>query len=354
MNDRLELHELPKAGGLPTVNGFASRLAIAALQKRDLDPAPLIRNAGLPPIDVINLQRRLPASAQARFLEFAAEALEDTALGLHLAKHANPRQAGLLFYTASAARDLSEALALIARYSRIMSEGVRLKVERAPDGLVVETIYSGISRHRSRQVIEFGLTIILKALREITGRNVRPERVACVNARNSDLREFERFFGCAVEFGARSDVVVYSHETADLPLATHDPHLLATLRPFCEEAAKARNTRAGTIREVVENEIQRLLPHGQARSDKVARALGLSVRTLSRRLAEEETSFAEVVDQLRRSLALQYIRDPAFTLAQISWLLGYEGGTSFHHAFKRWTGKAPTAIRNENSPAELA
>ena len=188
-----------------------------------------------------------------------------------------------------------------------MSEGVRLKVERAPDGLVVETIYSGISRHRSRQVIEFGLTIILKALREITGRNVRPERVACVNARNSDLREFERFFGCAVEFGARSDVVVYSHETADLPLATHDPHLLGDAEAFLRGGRQgAQHPRRHDSR-LVENEIQRLLPHGQARSDKVARALGLSVRTLSRRLAEEETSFAEVVDQLRRSLALQYI-----------------------------------------------
>jgi AraC-like DNA-binding protein len=73
----------------------------------------------------------------------------------------------------------------------------------------------------------------------------------------------------------------------------------------------------------------------------------LSVRTLSRRLADEGTTYAEVVDQLRRSLALQYMKDPGMSLSQIAWLLGYEGSTSFNHAFKRWTGRSPSVARNE-------
>ncbi len=322
--------------------------------ERKLDPAPLLRKAGLPTVEQITQQRRLPAAGQGRFLEYAAEALDDTALGLHLAKHANPREVGLLFYAVSAARNVSEALALLARYSRIMSESIRLRLERTPDGLLVEIIFSGMSRHRSRQVIEFGLAIMVRALREITGREFKLSRFACVNARNSDVREFERFFGCKVEFGAPSDVVMYSNEVAGLPLVTHDPHLLETLRPFCDEAARARHTLVGTLRASVENEIQRLLPHRKAQAEIVAKTLGLSVRTLSRRLAGEQTNFAEVVDQLRRSLALQYLKEPGFTLAQIAWLLGYEGSASFNHAFKRWTGKAPTSMRNEGAAAQVA
>ena len=95
--------------------------------------------------------------------------------------------------------------------------------------------------------------------------------------------------------------------------------------PFCEEAARARNTTHGTMRAAVENEIQRLLPHGRARSEIVAKAQAVSSRTLTRRLAEEGTNFAEVVDGLRRSLAAQYLHESSFTLAQIGWLLGYEG-----------------------------
>jgi AraC-like DNA-binding protein len=64
-------------------------------------------------------------------------------------------------------------------------------------------------------------------------------------------------------------------------------------------------------------------------------------------LADENTTYEEVVDQLRRSLALQYVKEPSLSLSQIAWLLGYEGSTSFNHAFKRWTGQSPSAARNQ-------
>jgi AraC-like DNA-binding protein len=112
-------------------------------------------------------------------------------------------------------------------------------------------------------------------------------------------------------------------------------------------AAKERKTKAGTLRSAVENELERLLPHGKAKAQRVAKGLALSVRTLSRRLAEEGTTYAEVVDHLRRSLALQYLKEPSMSLSQIAWLLGYEGSTSFNHAFKRWTGRSPSDARGE-------
>jgi AraC-like DNA-binding protein len=112
-------------------------------------------------------------------------------------------------------------------------------------------------------------------------------------------------------------------------------------------AAKERTTAAETLRAAVESEVERLLPHGKAQAQTVAKALAVSVRTLSRRLADEGTTYAEVVDQLRRSLALQYLKDPSMSLSQIAWLLGYEGSTSFNHAFKRWTGRSPSVARNE-------
>ena len=144
---------------------------------------------------------------------------------------------------------------------------------------------------------------------------------------------------------APSDQLEFSNETFALPLVTGDPHLLETLRPFCDEAARARHTALGSIRASVETEVQRLLPHGRANVETVAKGLALSVRTLSRKLSGEGTTFAAVVDELRRSLALEYLREPRFTLSQIACLLGYETPTSFTHAFKRWTGRSPSAAR---------
>ena len=90
-----------------------------------------------------------------------------------------------------------------------------------------------------------------------------------------------------------------------------------------------------------------MLPHGKANKETVAKAVGLSTRTLSRRLADEGTTYDEVVDQLRRSLAVQYIKEPSMSVSQIAWLLGYEGSTSFNHAFSRWTGRSPSAARDQ-------
>jgi AraC-type DNA-binding domain-containing proteins len=163
--------------------------------------------------------------------------------------------------------------------------------------------------------------------------------------RNSDLREFERFFGCPVEFGAPNTAFQISAAALRLPLITADPKLLRVLQPFCDAAAKERNVKPGTLRSAVESEVEKLLPDGKAKAENVAKALALSLRTLARRLADEGTTYSEVVDQLRKSLAIQYLKDPGMPLAQIAWLLGYEGSTSFNHSFKRWTGRSPSADR---------
>jgi hypothetical protein len=180
------------------------------------------------------------------------------------------------------------------------------------NGVIVEFNFVGLSRHHFRQNAEFVLAANLKGMRENVGRNIRPIGVTFAHPRNSNLPEFERFFGCPVEYGAASDQWSFSNETLAVPLITGDPYLLETLQPFCDQAAKERNTAVGTLRSSVENELQKLLPHGKANRQTVARALGMSERTLSRKLAGEGTTYDELVDQLRRSLALQYIKARAY------------------------------------------
>ena len=343
---------------LPTVTGFAAKQAISALRKNNIATAPLLQRAGLSEYDLAAggsnpLNHRVSAVGQARFLDYAAEAMDDSAFGLHLAEQADPRDAGILFYVASSAQSLGEALTLFGRYCRIVNETVRLKLIRKPEGVDVEVEFIGVPRHSVRHNAEFGIAVILKALREVAGRNICPTRTAFAHARNSDLREFERFYLCPVEFGraanegALSDLLEFSNDALAIPLLSADAKLLAALQPFCDMAAKERATAKGTLRAAVENEVEKLLPSGKAKKQTIAKALAVSARTLSRRLADEGTTYEEVVDQLRRTLALQYLKDRGMSISQIAWLLGYEGATSFNHAFKRWTGRSPFVARNE-------
>jgi AraC-like DNA-binding protein len=334
---------------LPTATGFAARQAIAALRKRNIAVDLLLRRVGLSEQDVASPKRRISAAAQSQLLEYAAEALGDSAFGLHLAEQANPREAGLLFYVASAADNVGDGLALYARCCRVVNEAVRVNLLRDREGVVVDFELVGISRHQACQTAEFVLAITVKAMRELVGRDVHPTRIAFAHTRHSEAEELKRFFNCAVEFGASSDQGSFSNGTLALPLTTRDPHLLEALHLICDEAAKERNTPKATVRAVVENEAQKLLPQGKANRQSVASALGMSERTLARKLAEESTSYEQVLDQLRLSLALQYIKDLGISLSQIAWLLGYGESTSFSHAFTRWTGFSPSAARNKNS-----
>jgi AraC-like DNA-binding protein len=338
---------------LPSATGFAARQAIAVLRKHNVPIAPLLTRAGISEGDIDNRQGRISALAQGKLLEYAGEAVGDHVFGLHLAQQANLREVGLFFYVASAAEDIGDALALFARYCRIVNEVVRLKLIRSSEGMIVETKFVGLPRHFAWQNTEFMITAMIKSLREMAGRDFRPTQVTFTLARNSELREFERFFGCPVEFSASADQFSLSNETLAIPLVTEDHHLLETLQPICEEAATERNTAHGTLRSLVENEVQKLLHHGKANRQRVAKALGLGERTLSQRLAEEGASYDEVVDHLRHSLALQYVKEPSISLAQIAWLLGYAGPTSFNNAFARWTGRSASEARNEHQRSKV-
>jgi hypothetical protein len=157
--------------GLPTTTGFAAREAIAMLRKHNIATAPLLLRAGLSEhglaraADEANgLPQRVSAIGQCRFLEYAAEAINDSAFGLHLARQIDPRDVGLYFYASSAARDLGEALALFSRYCRIANEAFRLTKDRLtqplcsslwacqgmPLGTIWNTSWRAFGRHCER------------------------------------------------------------------------------------------------------------------------------------------------------------------------------------------------------------
>jgi AraC-like DNA-binding protein len=340
-------------GRLSTTTGFAAREAMAALRKHNIAIAPLLHRAGLTEHGLARaadesdgFPQRVSAIGQCKFLDYAAEAMDDSAFGLHLARQVDPRDAGMFYYVGSTARDLGEALTLYSRYCRIVNEAFRQKLAQSSEGVAIEVEFVGLPRYVAKQSAEFVVAGIRTALRTITGRNFTPLKVTFAHNRNSDVREFERFFGCPVEFGAPNTMLLISPAALHIPLVTADSKLLSVLRPICDAAAKDRNTKPETLRFAVESELEKLLPHGKARAENVAKTLAVSLRTLARRLAEEGTTYGEVVDQLRKSLATQYLKDPGMSVAQIAWLLGYEGSTSFNHAFKRWTGRSPSGDRN--------
>lgn len=184
-----------------TTTGFAIRQAMAELAKRGIATSPLLRDAGLPEQDVDQVihggnpvQHRISAAGQAKFLDLAAEATGDSAFGLHLVEKAISRDVGILFYVVSGGENIKEALELLARYLRIANEAARFKLVPTATGVAFEVDIFGVPAHSARHNAEFGFAVIVKMLREVAGRKISPARVTFAHPRNSDLKDFERFF----------------------------------------------------------------------------------------------------------------------------------------------------------------
>lgn len=185
----------------------------------------------------------------------------------------------------------------------------------------------------------------MRAFREITKKRISPKVVTFRHGRDANIAEIDRFFGCSIKFSAAVDTMVFQTALLETPIPTSDNHLLSILRDYCESMLTERGTLSSELRAMVENEIVELLPHGNAQVERVASNLGMSNRTLARRLSEDGTSYAVVLDELRRDVSVRYLKDHSLSLKQISWLLGYSEVTSFNHAFKRWTGNSPKRSR---------
>ena len=334
-----------RLGAIPSANGTLTRLAYARLQAEGIETRALLKDANLTLHQIKNASIRLKVRDQINFLNFAATAVRDKQFGFHLAQPLDLREFGFLYYISASSGILDEAVQKLARYGSIANEGVSLKYLTGTN-IGIAFHYVGVGRHRDRHQIEFFVAALVRLCRQLTGTRLVPSRVSFAHRRDGACSEFTEFFGSKVEFGAPVDEVLFTSANGDMPIISADHHLNKLLISYCEEALRGRPAMRGTFRSEVENAIVPLLPHGNATLDKIARRLGVSRRTLARRLSVERLTFSTVLKSLKIDLSERYLTDEGLSISQIAWLLGYQEVSSYTHAFKRWTGKTPRQARS--------
>ena len=338
LNSEQDLASIPMAGG------GLSRLAIARLKSAGVPVAPLLRRLGLTPELIDEPEERLSVRSQIALLDEAAKALKDDCLGFTLARDFDLREIGLLYYVMASSQSLGEALKRLARYSKVTNEALVFGY-REGNELIVSLSYSGVTRHSDRHQIEFCMFAAIRICRVLTGQNLVPQHFWISHHRSGANSEMARFVGTTVQFGADTDEFALNANARELPLIHADTYLNDLLLKYCEAALADRRGDTSQLRTRVENAISSLLPHGRVVVDDVARSLGMSKRTLARKLSDEGLNFTEILQQLRRDLALRYLDDRKLHVSKIAWLLGFNEVSAFTHTFKRWTGKTPSQMR---------
>jgi AraC-like DNA-binding protein len=328
--------------------GIAARQTLRYLEKKGFDAAPLLSKAELSRPQLTDDPGGISVASQHRFLELAAREIHDPLLGLHVAAELDTRDIGILFYLQASSATVAEALDYLARYGATTSEEIRLEISRQ-DGEILLTFHHVLeSDDPRRQHSELVALAFNRVLRFLTNHDFAPRRMTFAHTRNRGLREVDRIMRCPVEFGQATDSWVLLQSDLELPILSKDSRLLQILEQHANDLLSARRSPAGLLG-LVENQLLVALRGGRVQAAEVAEQLGMSERSFRRRLAEEGTSFGEVLDRLRNRLALRYLEDKSITLKQIAWRLGYSEPGAFNHAFKRWTGTSPNRTRYTRS-----
>jgi AraC-like DNA-binding protein len=335
---------LKKIAALRRCGGLLSRLAYERARKEGVDVEILLRQAHLTPLEIKNKDAQLGVQNQIKFAELVANATGDPLLGFRLAYSYDLRELGLLYYVIASAETLLGALLRVARYSHVANEAVDLEVNKG-NLLRVRPHFSGIARHSDVHQIEFWMASLVRVCRELIGTNFKPIEVRLMHDRRENAREMEKLLGCAVKTGANVDEIIFSRESGEYPIVSADPYLNRLCVHICEETLARLGKKTSPLKVKVENAIAALLPHGKMHVDAIAVQLGMSTRTLARKLASEGHSFTKILEGLRFALARRYLAESEMSISEIAWLLGYSEVANFTHAFHRRTGTNPRTAR---------
>ena len=317
-----------------------ARLSLMLLDyaaQQGLDRAQLIRSIGLSEEDLNDPDSRVKTAKGVQLWRAVDEALGDPALGLHVGAAVEAKQLGLVGYAIFHSRDGYSALHRFARYVRILSEAVQFEVDQAGRNTAI-TWHVHPALTALRHPVEAGVTLLVALARDITGVHVNPVRVDLPGPRPEMLGEYQSYFECPVTFGQPTARVEFSHEHLSLPTRAPDETLVAYLDDLATIKLNPLEDRDESMTEAVRRTLWTMLPGGRPDLWRTAEELGVSVRTLQRRLGEEQSSFSRVLDELRRDLSSELLTDRKLSISEVAFMLGYSEPSAFQRAYRRWFG----------------
>lgn len=332
--------------GFTALASWARAIRKALLAQR-LDADALLQQAGIDPATLADPDARVPVVQTSRLWRLAVTATGDEALGLKVAREVQPTTFHALGYALAASATLGEAFGRAARYCRIVTDAGELSVEtRDGECHVLLRPVTGEAAPAVEAIDAFA-ALQVRTARGLSARSVVPLRVALRRAAPVDPAAFERVFRAPVQFAADENRLVFAATDFARPLEGANPEL-ARLNESLAAQQLARLDAADLPARLRAALIQRL-PDGEPTAAEVAATLHLSLRSLQRKLAERGLRYETLLDDIRRELSQQHLRDARLSLNEIAFLLGFSDASSFSRAFRRWTGVAPSAWREQHA-----
>jgi len=330
------------------VDAVWARRVVAEFDRAGLDTSEFLRSVGLSREQLARQDAHIPFAAHVTLFEHAARGLKEPCFGYRLGATVELTEAGLLAYITLNSHDLGGALRNICRYLAILTEGAVCALRR--EGAEVRLLMSPVDPVglASRQLHEFSATLMVRLCDAITDHRARPSRLELRHDLACPI--LPRELGLPVIASQGQFALVFDHASLAAPIVHADARLLDLLQRYADDLL-AERAHQDDIVVRASRWILQYLHSGEVTVPQLASGLGMSERTLGRRLAEEGLTPARLIERLRRELARTYLADRAVPLGRITYLLGYSDLSAFTRAFRRWTGRTPSQWRAEEAHA---
>lgn len=333
----------------------------AAVEASGHDARVLLARANVDAATVENVLARLPRETVFGFVEDAVRTTGDPDLGLHAAELMvrTPGMFGVLEYFTRSLPTVRSGLQIATRYARLLEDDALLELRMAAP--VATLSY----RHRARvdaprawnEMLVIASCLYVRRFVAVEGGTQSASvGIHFAHPRPSELDELRRLFECPLHFDADECAAEFRADLLDGPIRTADAALAGVLEPYANQLLESRPVvlegredevgLVARVRAMLTEELE----GGAPTADRIADRVAMSTRTLCRKLSAEGTSFQNVLDGLRHELATKYLRDASVPIADVAGRLGFSSTSAFHHAFRRWTGKAPSDLRPRSVP----
>jgi AraC-like DNA-binding protein len=301
-----------------------------------------LRGAGLTEADLADPDVRLPDWGAMQALRASIEKTGDPAFGIHAAEQIELGDFGVLDYGARCCATFRDAINWWCHYFPLVDDGLRATLVETESTATWSLAPLGIQREPAAN--DFAVVSSMTLGYRLIRRCIPVTEVHVVHHEATAPAEYDRVFKCPVRTGRAANAIVFPRDHLDLPVVTANPALLVGFDNQAAQLLKeVRDVASVTSR--VRDVLIGQLGSGNIGMEAVAKKLHMSIATLRRRLEEEATSHRQVVEDVRRDLALQHLRKRDVAITDVAFLLGFSSTQAFSKAFRRWTGRSAMEYR---------
>jgi AraC-like DNA-binding protein len=325
------------------------RAIMGELERRGLSSAAVLAECGVDPGLLADAGAEIAVADYARIVEATIACAPEADFGLSAGRNAPTGAAHVVGFVLVSSRTLREAITMFQRYASLLFEGSEWTFVESEDearfGFVHPHVAGPVARFEAELVMSYVLTRISL---HFLGPNARLERARFAHPEPSWGEAYARTFQCPVEFGASSNELVFDRACLDVIQLHADAWVCELLRDRAERLLRERRS-DDRLRGRVKDVLKLRMPSGDTQADAVAREVGLTTRTLRRKLSLLGCTLRELSDEARQELACHALCSPDRSIKDIAYALGFAEPSAFHRAFKRWTGLTPHQFRSQQA-----